>query len=103
MGRIISTNVYIDKYQYRPIGCASLSSQPKEPAMDNETNLAAWMIGRGQPIPDPNDARDQIHRQALATARRHEHAPSVAGRVSSAVRSVVRREPAPAPQACCPA
>jgi hypothetical protein len=69
--------------------------------MDNETNLAAWMIGRGRRVPDPADVRDQVHRQVLAAAR--PQAPGLAGRVASVLVAVLRREPACADPACCPA
>jgi len=71
--------------------------------VDNDMNLAAWMIGRGQRTPDPSEVRDLRHRQALATVREHGRARGVAGRVASAMLSAVRRHPAPATQACCPA
>jgi hypothetical protein len=70
--------------------------------MDNDTNLAAWMIGRGQRTPDPADVRDLVHRQALATVRGHGQASGIASRVASAVLSALRRQPAPGPQAGCP-
>jgi hypothetical protein len=39
--------------------------------VNNDANFAAWMIGRGQPIPDPVEVRDLEHRRAIAAARPH--------------------------------
>ena len=69
--------------------------------MNTDTNLAAWMIARGQIAPDPADARNLDHRIALATWTGDDR-PSIAARISSAVASL-RAPRAQVDPACCPA
>jgi hypothetical protein len=53
MASIVSTSVYIDKYQYRTLGCSLKSGEGG--AVNRDTNLAAWMIGGGRRTIDPSE------------------------------------------------
>ena len=69
--------------------------------MDNDTTLAAWMIGGGLRDIDPSEARTRIHRLALAETRIE--APSLISRLVAAVIGTVRPAASPVETACCPA
>jgi hypothetical protein len=72
-----------------------------------DINIAAWMISGGRPAIDPSEARDQLHRRALAEARaasRHYTAtPGIISRLAAATVAAFRPAPAPVEPACCPA
>jgi hypothetical protein len=71
--------------------------------VDNDLNLAAWMIGGGRTV-DPAEARNATHRRALA-ARLTKGAsrPGFVGRLAATTLSTLRPDPAPVEAACCPA
>ena len=72
--------------------------------MDNEPNLAAWMIGGGRPAIDPSEARNAIHRRALAASLAEESPrPGVIGRLAAATIAALRPAPASIEPACCAA
>ena len=68
--------------------------------MNTDTNLAAWMIARGDLAPDPADARDRGHRLALASWSADDR-PSISARIGAAVASLrarrIQAEPATGP------
>ena len=77
------------------------SPQEMELDMDNDTNLAAWMIGGGLRNIDPSEARNRIHRRALAETRIE--TPNLIGRLVAATIGTVRPAASPVETACCPA
>jgi hypothetical protein len=69
--------------------------------VDNDINLAAWMIAGGPRTVDPSEARDRVHRRALAVAQ--PETTGIVGRLAAATIAALRPAPTPVEPACCPA
>jgi hypothetical protein len=79
-----------------------MTSPERSPLVDNDSNLAAWMIAGGLRSVDPSEARNLMHRRALAAAR--PTAPGIVSRLAAATVAAFRpAAPAPVEPACCPA
>jgi hypothetical protein len=99
MSRIISTHFYIDKYQYAPYA-AIRTSRPRELEMDQDTNIAAWMIANGLRSTDAATIRNREHLRALNASR---PTPTrLVSRLAAAIGSF-RSGDTHAEPACCPA
>jgi hypothetical protein len=72
----------------------------KNQTMDNNMNVAAWMIGGGPKATDPATDRNIAHLRALRASR-----PTSTGLVSRLAAAIPGIRPAAAPvdPACCPA
>lgn len=68
--------------------------------MNNNTNIAAWMIGAGLTAEDPTDDRNFAHLRALKASR--SPSSSLVSRLAAAV-AAIRPTAAPADPDCCPA
>jgi hypothetical protein len=99
MASIVSTSIYIDKYQYCTLGCSRKSEQGD--AVNRDTNLAAWMIGGGRRTIDPSETRDLAHSRALDAG----HCPrrGLIARLAAGATSILRPAFTPLEPCCCPA
>jgi hypothetical protein len=69
--------------------------------VDNDINLAAWMIDGGRLTLDPTELRNRTHRRALAET--HGQAPGIVGRLAAPIVAALRPTRAPVEQVCCTA
>jgi hypothetical protein len=100
MKGIISTDIYIDKYQYFRIGCRQRMTHTEKRPMDTNTNIAAWMIAGGLKSADAARDRNLAHLWALRASQ--ETTPGIVRRLSAAI-AAIRLSATPAEPACCPA
>ncbi|HEX5824064.1 MAG TPA: hypothetical protein VFY18_06340 [Candidatus Limnocylindrales bacterium] len=77
MGAIVSTYVYIDKYQYCSVEWLRQTKRRKEPPMHpddrnllTDVNVAAWMIGGGLRGETQAMARERAHLLAFREDQR---------------------------------
>jgi hypothetical protein len=98
---MISTNFNIDKYQYLGLTCDPDSRTGKGISMmDQDTNVAAWMIANGLRSSDPATDRNRQHLRALNASR---PAPvRLMSRLAAAIGSF-RSAGTTADAECCPA
>jgi hypothetical protein len=68
--------------------------------MDNNTNVAAWMIAGGRSSTDPAQDRNLAHLRALKASKAT--SPGLVSRLTAAV-AAIRPAATPAEPACCPA
>jgi hypothetical protein len=75
----------------------------KEAIVDNDINLAAWMIDGGRLMADPTELRNRTHRRALAETQGEAHVPGMVSRLAASILAAIRPAPAPVEQSCCTA